>query len=161
MLCERPPWKHVGWVPLQNTGAFFGLFKLHWVYCRFSARLGFTTACFGSSFKNSLKGNYVNFMQYATKQMQWPAVTCTEICSPPWFHLLCSMWCSMCLGLNWDFLWPLNHCCGEGLPPIGKEKYNSGTSSIYIRFLLLISGWRLAEAEPGSPRSGLLQEHAF
>jgi len=47
------------------------------------------------------------------------------------------------------------------LPPIGKEKYNSATSSVYIRFLLLISGWSLAGAEPGSPQSGLWWKHVW
>lgn len=72
---------------LQNLGDLV----LDWVYCRVSAQLGFTTTWFGSGFKNNFKSNYVSFVQHTTKQMQWPAVTCIEICSPLWFHYVTVM----------------------------------------------------------------------
>lgn len=34
-----------------------------------------------------ITSNCASCMQHASKQMQWPAVMCTGICSPLWFHL--------------------------------------------------------------------------
>lgn len=126
MQCERVPWKYVGWVlpykiwEILYFTEFIAGSQLSWVLQQHGLAAGLKI-----TYKATMWGLCSTLPSKCT-DLLWCALKSVSL-----FDFILLPWCSMFLGLNRDMWWPLLHWSGDGLPPIGKEKYNSATFCLH------------------------------